>query len=1148
MSNTILIDDHTINKSAWGQLYGSSLSLAFAEYCQQTPGIKLCITPDNWYAKQLIDELQFYFKDHPQPQEILVFPDWETLPYDQFSPHQDIISERLTTLSRLPQLKTAIVISSVSTLMHKLCPPDFVQQHSLLLQCQQNLNIETFRQQLIQAGYYSVNTVLEHGEFALRGAILDLFPMGSSVPFRVELFDDEILSLRSFNPESQRTIEKIDKIHILPAREILLSEQGVSHFRQAFRNEFSGNPSQIPLYEAISAGQIPAGIECYLPLFFPKAVSFFDYLPPESTVSMVGATLDYAEQFWQEVTQRYTQRSHDRTRPILRPEQCFLSPAELLSATKQHTRIKLSHEPVTHKKGNHNFAIDPPRIVTIDRHSAEPFHALKNWLDTTNHRTLVVVESLGRREIILDLLKQSNIFPKWQPSWQAFLADHTQAVNITLGTLNDGAEFADLSIIVESQLFGQQATPQQRKSTKAVDPNVMIRDLAELQLGAPVVHLEFGVGRYQGLQTFVHDGLSNEFLSLAYAGDDKIYVPVTSLHLISRYTGADSEHAPLHRLGSDLWQKEKKKAAEKIHDVAIELLEIYAKRAQAPGHQYHMHQIDYQRFAAGFPFTLTGDQDAAIKQIITDMESPRPMDRLICGDVGFGKTEVAMRAAFIAARDGKQICVLTPTTLLADQHFATFRDRFADFPITIELLSRFRSEKQAEKTVQGLANGQVDIVIGTHKLLQKSIQFQNLGLLIIDEEHRFGVKQKEYIKSMRAHVDLLCMTATPIPRTLNMSMAGIRDISLIATPPAKRLTIKTFWQEQTDSIISEAILREILRGGQVFFLHNNVQTIDRVSQDLQKLIPQAKIRNAHGQMRERELERIMSDFYHHQFNVLVCTTIIETGIDIPTANTIIIDRADKFGLAQLHQLRGRVGRSHHQAYAYLLTPPQNRLSSDAIKRLEAIVSLEDLGAGFTLASHDLEIRGAGELLGEEQSGNMHAIGFDLFMEMLERAVNDLKSGKTPELNAPLKEGPDIDLRISTVIPDNYIGDVHIRLIFYKRIAHAKSEQALHDLQIELIDRFGLLPPSVKHLILITKLKYLAIKIGIKKIQASDQKGKLEFNTDPKINPVTLIKLIQTQSQRYQLQGPSRLCFTLTATQAEEKINEITALLHLLGEA
>lgn len=1143
MTKPFLINNDTINKPALGQLYGSSLSLAFAEYCVQTPGIKLCITPDNWYAKQLIEDLQFYLQDHPQSQEILVFPDWETLPYDQFSPHQDIISERLTTLSRLAHLKTAIVISSVSTLMHKICPPDFVQKHSLLLACRQQINIDTFRQQLTQAGYHAVTTVLEHGEFALRGAILDLFPMGSPIPYRIELFDDEIASLRSFNPETQRTIDKIDKIHILPAREISLSEQGISQFRQAFRNEFSGNPSHIPVYEAVSSGQITAGIEYYLPLFFPTVCSFFDYLPVDASVCLVGNTLDYAEQFWQEVNHRFTQRGHDRIRPILNPDKCFIAPTEFLSATKRYSRIKLSAETVT-KKNGYNFSISAPPLFPIDRHSSEPFHAFKTWLDQSSQRSLLVVESMGRREIVLDLLKQSNIQPKWQSSWRAFIED-TQPVNITIGALSDGAELSNVSVIVESQLFGQQATPQQRKTGKSIDPDVIIRDLAELHIGAPVVHLDFGVGRYQGLQTFDHDGLSNEFLCLAYAGEDKIYVPVTSLHLISRYTGADAEHAPLHKLGSDLWQREKKKAAEKIHDVAIELLEIYAKRAQAPGHIYQLHTLDYQRFATGFPFSLTHDQEIAIEQIMQDMQSSRPMDRLICGDVGFGKTEVAMRAAFIAAQDGKQVCVLTPTTLLADQHFATFRDRFADFPINIELLSRFRSEKQAEKVVQGLANGNIDIVIGTHKLLQKSIQFHNLGLLIIDEEHRFGVKQKEYIKAMRAHVDLLCMTATPIPRTLNMSLAGIRDISLIATPPAKRLAIKTFCQERSDSIISEAILREILRGGQVFFLHNNVQTIDRTAEDLQKLVPQAKVRNAHGQMRERDLERIMSDFYHHQFNVLVCTTIIETGIDIPTANTIIIDRADKFGLAQLHQLRGRVGRSHHQAYAYLLTPPPNLLSADAVKRLDAIISLEDLGAGFTLATHDLEIRGAGELLGEEQSGNMHAIGFDLFMEMLERAVSDLKAGKTPELNAPLKEGPEIDLRISTVIPDTYIGDVHTRLIFYKRISHAQSDQQLHDLQIELIDRFGLLPPSVKHLFLIIKLKNLAIKLGISKIQASDNKGKLEFHGEPKINPVTVIKLIQTQSQRYQLQGPSRFCFTLDAKLPEAKINEITALLDLL---
>lgn len=670
--------------------------------------------------------------------------------------------------------------------------------------------------------------------------------------------------------------------------------------------------------------------------------------------------------------------------------------------------------------------------------------------------------------------------------------------------------------------------------------------MAELRVGAPVVHLQFGVGRYQGLQHIESNGFASEFLVLTYAGEDKIYVPVTSLHLISRYTGVDSEHAPLHKLGSDQWQKEKKKAAEKIHDVAIELLDLYAKREAQPGYQYKVEHNEYIKFASAFPFTETPDQLQAIEQIIIDMESPRPMDRLICGDVGFGKTEVAMRAAFVAVQSNKQVCILVPTTLLAGQHFESFRDRFADFPINIELLSRFRSGKETETVLTALKSGTVDIVIGTHKLFQSNIAFKNLGLLIIDEEHRFGVKQKEHIKALRTHVDILSMTATPIPRTLNMAMAGIRDISLMTTPPAKRLAIKTFWQEKKDATVREAILREILRGGLSFFLHNNVETIERVCQDLQALVPEAKIRSAHGQMRERELERVMSDFYHHRFNVLVCTTIIETGIDIPTANTIIIDRADKFGLAQLHQLRGRVGRSHHQAYAYLLTPNEKILTADAVKRLEAIVSLEDLGAGFTLATHDLEIRGAGELLGAEQSGNMQAIGFNLFMELLDKAVHDLKAGKTPELSAPMHQGPEIDLRISAIIPEEYIPDIHNRLIMYKRIANAKSKEQLHDLQVELIDRFGLLPQQVKHLLLITELKLKAEKMGIQKISAGAQQGKLEFSENPSIDPGVLIHLIQVHAKRYQMDGPQRLRFTLENTASEERIFEISSLLNQLN--
>lgn len=1141
--NTLLYQP-TQNKQIWAALQGSSLALALAEYCQQTSGIKLLIAQDNLSANQLQAELAF-FLNPKQPQEILFFPDWETLPYDQFSPHQDIISERLYTLNRIQHITNAIVITSANTLMHRLCPPEFLNQYVLMLKEGQKINLDAFRNQLQQAGYHCVNKVLEHGEFALRGSIIDVYPMGSNRPFRIELFDDEIESLRQFDTETQRTIEKIKEINVLPAREFPLNEQSQLLFRRSFREFFSGNPSQCPIYEAVSAGQFPSGIEYYLPLFFEKTVTFFDYLPKDAKVCLIENIQEKAEQFWQELTERYEQRRYDVSRPILNPAQCFITPNELLTAANTYEQLRLFHQ-ASEKKGALHFDINVGPQLPIDRKTQEPLSQLSNYCADSSRRYLIVVESAGRREVILDLLKPSGIQPKTQTSWHDFLND-TAIINITTGALISGCELnqKQFAIIVESQLFGDQSTPQRRSSQKAVDPDLIIRDMAELRIGSPVVHLQFGVGRYQGLQHLEAGGLVSEFLVLTYAGDDKIYVPVTSLHMISRYTGVDSEHAPLHKLGSDLWQKEKKKAAEKIHDVAIELLDLYAKREAQPGHQYEINNNDYVKFASAFPFTETADQLQAIEQIIQDMQSPRPMDRLICGDVGFGKTEVAMRAAFVAVQNSKQVCILVPTTLLAGQHFESFRDRFADFPVNIELLSRFRSSKETEHVLAGLTSGKIDIVIGTHKLFQSNIAFKNLGLLIIDEEHRFGVKQKEHIKALRTHVDILSMTATPIPRTLNMAMAGIRDISLITTPPAKRLAIKTFWQEKHDAVIREAILREILRGGQVFFLHNNVETIDRISQDLQTLVPEAKVRSAHGQMRERELERVMSDFYHHRFNVLVCTTIIETGIDIPTANTIIIDRADKFGLAQLHQLRGRVGRSHHQAYAYLLTPDEKMLTADATKRLEAIVSLEDLGAGFTLATHDLEIRGAGELLGEEQSGNMHAIGFNLFMEMLDRAVTDLKEGKIPELSAPMYQGPEIDLKLSAIIPEDYIGDIHNRLIMYKRIANAKDKQQLHELQIELIDRFGLLPQPVKNLLLITELKLQAAQMGIVKITANTQQGKIEFSEKPSIDPGKLITLIQVQAKRYQMEGPQRLRFTLDATSAEERIFEISSLLRKL---
>ncbi|MCW8386006.1 transcription-repair coupling factor [Fluoribacter dumoffii] len=1143
--NTLLYKP-TQAKQIWGQLHGSSLALALAEYCQQTAGIKLLVAQDNLSANQLQAELKF-FLNPASPQELLFFPDWETLPYDQFSPHQDIISERLYTLSRIQQVTDAIVITSASTLMHRLCPPEFLNQYALMLKEGQKLDLAAFRNQLQQSGYHCVNKVLEHGEFALRGSIIDVYPMGSGLPFRIELFDDEIESLREFDTETQRTIEKIKEINVLPAREFPLNEQSQLLFRRSFRELFPGNPSQCPIYEAISEGQFPSGIEYYLPLFFEKTVTFFDYLSENAKICLIENIQNNAEQFWQELNERYEQRRYDISRPILPPSACFINPTELLTKANENEQLRLFQNHADKKGAVVNFNIVAGPQLPIDRKTQEPLSLLREYCSDLSRRYLIVVESAGRREVLLDLLKPSGITPKIHFSWHDFIND-TAPICISTGDLISGCELREgkIIIIVESQLFGEQSTPQRRGTQKTVDPDLIIRDMAELRVGAPVVHLQFGVGRYQGLQHIESNGFASEFLVLTYAGDDKIYVPVTSLHLISRYTGVDSEHAPLHKLGSDQWQKEKKKAAEKIHDVAIELLDLYAKREAQPGHQYKLDHSEYIKFASAFPFTETPDQLQAIEQIIKDMESTRPMDRLICGDVGFGKTEVAMRAAFVAVQNNKQVCILVPTTLLAGQHFESFRDRFADFPINIELLSRFRSGKETEAVLSALKAGTVDIVIGTHKLFQRNIAFKNLGLLIIDEEHRFGVKQKEHIKSLRTHVDILSMTATPIPRTLNMAMAGIRDISLMTTPPAKRLAIKTFWQERKDSTIREAILREILRGGQVFFLHNNVETIERVGQDLQTLVPEAKIRTAHGQMRERELERVMSDFYHHRFNVLVCTTIIETGIDIPTANTIIIDRADKFGLAQLHQLRGRVGRSHHQAYAYLLSPNEKSLTRDAVKRLEAIVSLEDLGAGFTLATHDLEIRGAGELLGEEQSGNMQAIGFNLFMEMLDRAVNDLKAGKTPELSAPMHQGPEIDLRISAIIPEEYIPDIHNRLIMYKRIANAKNKEQLHDLQVELIDRFGLLPQQVKHLLLITELKLKAEKMGIQKISAGAQQGKLEFSENPSIDPGVLIHLIQVHAKRYQLDGPHRLRFNLDSTTSEERIFEIGALLNKLS--
>lgn len=1133
----------------WSALFGASNTLVLAEAAQAQTGTHLVITKDNLRAQQLVDDLQYFYKDAKNTPSVMLFPDWETLPYDQFSPHQDIISERLRTLYQLQHEPHALVIASVNTLMHRLCPKAFLQQFAMMLEVKQTVDPAKFRANLIEAGYRHVEQVLEHGEFASRGSLLDVFPMGSRYPYRIEWFDDEIDSIRLFDAETQRTINKIQSIAILPAREFPLTADAISQFRRQFREAFSGNPTLSPIYEGISEKQTPAGIEYYLALFFNSTAIFFDYLPVETKLYLLDDIPTQAAQFWQDVKVRYEQRNFDITRPILPPERVFLPADDFLHTLKSYNRVRL-YSDTTERKGRAvDFGIELLPNLAILRQSNDPLEKLRVWTSQHPYRVLILVESAGRREVVLDLLKQSQMNPKYFESWQDFLSSKN-TLGISIAPIQLGAVLhrQNIALITETELFGTEPTPQRRSSGKSISADLIIRDLAELRIGVPVVHQQFGVGRYQGLQTLESGGISNEFLILSYAGSDRIYVPVTALHMISRYTGSDSDHAPLHRLGGEQWQKEKKKAGEKIHDVAVELLNIYAKRAAKPGMSHAFAADEYLRFASYFPFSETPDQLDAIQAIIDDLKSDKPMDRLICGDVGFGKTEVAMRAAFVCVHGGSQVAVLVPTTLLASQHFETFRNRFADFPVRIELLSRSKNAKQTQDIMDACADGKIDILIGTHKLFNEALQFKKLGLLIVDEEHRFGVKQKEHIKRLRSDTDILSMTATPIPRTLNMAMAGIRDISLIATPPAKRLSVKTFWQQKSTGLIREAILREILRGGQVYYLHNDVKTMELCKGELTKIVPEARVEMAHGQMPERMLEKIMSDFYHHRFNVLVCSTIIETGIDIPTANTIIIERADAFGLAQLHQLRGRVGRSHHQAYAYLLSPPEKLLTADAKKRLEAIVALEDLGAGFALATQDLEIRGAGELLGEEQSGNMHALGFNLYMELLDKAVESLKSGKHFDIDTLHDNNVEINLGISAILPEDYVGDIHSRLVLYKRIANCRDRKALENIQVELIDRFGLLPQPAKNLILVSELRMQAESLGVLKIQGDSNAARIDFAPNAKINPAKLIELIQTEPKIYKLDGPTRLVHQFKADSGQERILGIKTLLSLLTAA
>jgi len=1141
----------------FGQLHGNCDALLISNLVTRHNGLVVVSTEDMNQALRLEAGVRFFLNqntnDETQEQiPILSFPDWETLPYDVFSPHQDIISQRLKTLYTLPDIQRGLLILPVAMLMQRVAPRDFLHTNSLFIDIGDELNLQRMRQRLEAAAYICVPQVMEHGEFAVRGSILDLFPSGANAPIRIDLFDDEVESIRTFDPETQRTIKKITNVRLMPAREFPFTSEAISFFRQSWREAFEGDPQKTTIYRDVSQAITPNGIEYYFPLFFKKTETLFNYINKKAVFVFQGNIQQAADSSWNDVNARYEQRRHDASRPILAPNTLYLDTEKLFEQLRSYRQIQLQKHAFDTELGVDSGAINLsskrlPDLGIILKHDniAPPLY---RFIQTYSGRVLFVAETEGRRQMILDMLKDHNIVPTAFNSWAAFFNSETP-LGITIATLDDGFLLSKphIALITEAQLFGERV--QQRRRRKAANKNndAIIKNLTELSIGAPVVHQDMGVGRYLGLQKLSVGNVESEFLSLEYADGDKLYVPVSSLHLISRYTGSAPEKAPLHKLGTDQWERAKKKASARVHDVAAELLEVFARREAVQGHIFHINKADYQKFSSDFPFEETPDQETAIKSVYQDMQKQRPMDRVICGDVGFGKTEVAMRAAFIAANDNKQVAVLVPTTLLAQQHYKNFCDRFSDWPFRIEVLSRFKTKKQTDEAINDLKNGKIDIIIGTHKLLNDTIRYHDIGLMIVDEEHRFGVRQKEKIKAFAANVDLLTLTATPIPRTLNMSLAGLRDLSIISTPPEHRLAVKTFVSQWDDTTLREACQREIKRGGQVYFLHNDVASMERIARKISDLVPEAEVEIANGQMPEKQLEQIMFDFYHRRFNILVCSTIVESGIDVPTANTIIINRADKLGLAQLHQLRGRVGRSHHRAYAYLFVPPQNLMTEDAKKRIDAIESLEELGAGFMIASHDLEIRGAGELLGEEQSGQIHAIGFSLYSEMLEKAVAALKRGEQPQLDRPLDHGAEVDLQVPALIPEDYLPDVNSRLTLYKRIASSENKNQLRELQVEMIDRFGLLPEPLKNLIRITELKILANPLGIKKIDMYAQGGRIIFEEKPNIDPMKIIGLIQKKPAIYKLEGQTRLRIVKNLAAAEERFEAIESLLTFFSE-
>jgi transcription-repair coupling factor (superfamily II helicase) len=1133
----------------WNALHGSARSLALAEAAAADARPWLLVAPDARELERLASELRFF---GGAGLEILTLPDWEVLPYDLYSPHVDIVSERLRTLARLPQLRTGLVLLTAESLLARLPPVHYVQARSLALKVGDPLDVNALRVRLSAAGYASVGQVKAPGEFALRGSLFDVFPTGATEPVRVDLLDELIESIRSFDPDTQRSGASSAAFRLLPARELPLDAEAVRAFRRRFRTRFEGDVARMPIYRGVSEGLAPPGIEFYLPLFHDSTAGIADYLPG-ALVYAADFDVDAAlERAWTAIVARYEDRRHDAERPLLAPAELFVPPADvrgwlagLASVRIERFRAAGTHAAADAAVAAHDFPCDAPPSFRLDAHAAQPLAPLLSFLDQHAGRVLIAADSAGRREIISGMLAAHARQPRAVSGWAQFAGGQARLA-ITIAEDLDGLALRDppLLLLSESALFGARARQERRRRRQQADPAAILRDLQSLEPGAPVVHENYGVGRYVGLTLMEVGGEAGEFLVLEYRDGDRVYVPVHALALVTRYTGGAPESAPLHKLGTDQWAKARRKAAEAVRDVAAELLELHARRQAHRAPVLQAGELEYQTFANAFPFEETADQAEAIARVLEDLNKPQPMDRIVCGDVGFGKTEVAMRAAFVAVQSGRQVAVLVPTTLLAQQHAQSFRDRFADWPVRIESLSRFRSGKEAGGVLAGLEAGTVDILIATHRLLHADARFRNLGLIIVDEEHRFGVRDKEKLKALRAEVHVLTLTATPIPRTLNMALGGLRELSLIATPPAARLAIKTFITEWHGPTLREAVLRELRRGGQIYCVHNEVQTIDRLAAEVAQLAPEASIRVGHGQMHERELEQLMVDFYHRRFNLLVCTTIIESGIDVPTANTILINRADRLGLAQLHQLRGRVGRSHHRAWAYLIVPSRRALTPDAAKRLEAIESMEELGAGFVLATHDLEIRGAGELLGEAQSGEFSAVGLSMYLGMLEEAVRALRAGQQPALDRPLAATTDIELHVPALLPESLVSDVHLRLSLYQRIAAADGA-GLEDMRGELIDRFGPLPQPAAHLLAIAALRLRARALGIRRLELTAQGGSVAFEEQNRVEPATVLALIHAQPREFRLEGPLRLRMTRPLPGAEQRFAYAERLLNSL---